>query len=86
MNRLLCSLLGAATYPNFVLGWVDVEDVAKAHILAYESASASGRYLCVGRVAHYSEIVELLKNLYPQFLIRAKYGFFNYIRYPCYAP
>ena len=77
-------LLGTATYPNIVLTWVGVGDVAKAHILAYESASASGRYLCVERAAHYGEIVELLMNLYPHLTIPAKYRvFLMYIRYPC---
>ena len=63
---------GAATYPNAVLGWVDVRDVAKAHILAYESASASGRYVCVETTLHYEDIVQILKNLYPDLAISAK--------------
>ena len=65
-------LSGAPTYPNAVLGWVDVRDVAKAHILAYESASASGRYVCVESVLHYEDIVQILKNLYPDLAISAK--------------
>lgn len=35
------------------------------HILAYEVSSASGRYLAVERVAHYSELVRILRELYP---------------------
>jgi len=42
-----------------------VKDVANAHILAYENASANGRYCLVERVAHYSEIVKVLPDLYP---------------------
>ncbi|KAK4492367.1 hypothetical protein RD792_003172 [Penstemon davidsonii] len=56
---------GAETYANVSVGCVNVKDVAKAHILAFENPSASGRYVMVERVAHYSEIVEILRKLYP---------------------
>jgi nucleoside-diphosphate-sugar epimerase len=56
---------GAETFPNVSFGWVNVRDVANAHILAYEVPSASGRYCMVDRVAHYSEIVKILHDLYP---------------------
>ncbi|KAJ6853078.1 cinnamoyl-CoA reductase 1-like [Iris pallida] len=56
---------GASTYPNASLGWVHVQDVAKAHILAYEVPTASGRYCLVERVAHYSELVKIIHELYP---------------------
>ncbi|KAJ1685968.1 hypothetical protein LUZ63_017358 [Rhynchospora breviuscula] len=56
---------GAPTYPNLTLGWVHVKDVAMAHILAYEVPSASGRYCLMGKTAHYSEIVEIIRHLYP---------------------
>ncbi|EXB93325.1 hypothetical protein L484_015313 [Morus notabilis] len=56
---------GAQTFPNFTVGWVNVKDVANAHILAYEVPSASGRYVLVESVSHYSEIVRILRELYP---------------------
>jgi len=56
---------GAETYPNGSFGWVNVKDVATAHILAFEVPSANGRYCLVETVAHYSEIVRNLKELYP---------------------
>lgn len=56
---------GAETFLNFTLGWVNVKDVANAHILAYEVPSASGRYCLVESVAHYSEVVRILRELYP---------------------
>ncbi|WOL17130.1 cinnamoyl-CoA reductase 2-like [Canna indica] len=56
---------GASTYPNFSMGWVNVQDVAMAHILAFELPSASGRYCLVERVAHYSELVKIIHELYP---------------------
>lgn len=56
---------GAQTFPNASFGWVNVKDVANAHILAFEIPSASGRYCLVERVAHYSEIVKILHELFP---------------------
>ncbi|KAL1539941.1 phenylacetaldehyde reductase-like [Salvia divinorum] len=56
---------GAETYQNAVVGWVDVRDVANAHILAFENPAANGRYCTVGRVAHYSEMVKILHELDP---------------------
>ncbi|XP_060211318.1 cinnamoyl-CoA reductase CAD2-like [Lycium barbarum] len=50
------------TYPNATLGWVNVKDVALAHILAFENPSANGRYLMVESVAHYSELVKILAS------------------------
>jgi dihydroflavonol-4-reductase len=42
-------------------GFVDVRDVARAHVLAMETPSASGRYLCAGDTMTMKEIIELLK-------------------------
>jgi len=56
---------GAQTFSNASFGWVNVKDVANAHIQAYEIASASGRYCLVERVVHNSEIVKTLRELYP---------------------
>lgn len=56
---------GAQSFPNSSLGWVNVKDVANAHILAFEVPSANGRYCLVETVAHYSEIVNVLRELYP---------------------
>ncbi|KAL1325281.1 hypothetical protein HN51_035363 [Arachis hypogaea] len=56
---------GAQTFPNATFGWVNVKDVANAHIQAYEILSASGRYCMVERVEHFSGIVKLLRDLYP---------------------
>ncbi|KAJ4972050.1 hypothetical protein NE237_005149 [Protea cynaroides] len=56
---------GAQTFPNATYGWVNVNDVANAHIQAFEIPSANGRYVLVSRVAHYSQIVKTLHELYP---------------------
>nr|XP_010908348.2 cinnamoyl-CoA reductase 2 isoform X2 [Elaeis guineensis] len=56
---------GSSTYPNASFVWVNVKDVAIAHILAFEVPSASGRYCLVERVAHYAELVKILHEQYP---------------------
>ncbi|KAI6685493.1 hypothetical protein NL676_031406 [Syzygium grande] len=53
-------------------GMVDVKDVANAHILAFEVSSAGGRYCLFERVAHYSEIVKSLRELYPSLRLPEK--------------
>ncbi|XP_048551299.1 phenylacetaldehyde reductase-like isoform X2 [Triticum urartu] len=58
--------------PNFSFGWVNVKDVALAHILAYEVPSANGRYCMVERVAHHSEIVKIIHEMYPNFPVPDK--------------
>lgn len=68
---------GAQTFPNATFGWVNVKDVATAHILAFEVPSASGRYCLVERVAHYSEVVKALSELYPTFQLPEKYIFLS---------
>ncbi|KAH1153834.1 hypothetical protein GLYMA_18G091500v4 [Glycine max] len=77
LNTSAASILnvinGAQTFPNASFGWVNVKDVANAHILAYENASANGRYCLVERVAHYSEIVKILRDLYPTLQLPEKY-------------
>ncbi|RXH83947.1 hypothetical protein DVH24_013192 [Malus domestica] len=45
-------------------GWINVNDVANAHIQAFERPTTSGRYCLVERVAHFSEVVRILCELY----------------------
>ena len=56
---------GAQTFPNISSWWVDVRDVANAHIQAYEIPEASGRYYLGERDLHNSEILKILRKLYP---------------------
>ncbi|CAN1316677.1 Phenylacetaldehyde reductase [Linum perenne] len=60
---------GAEKYPNTTYRWVDVRDVAYAHIYALENPSASGRYCLVGAVVHASEAVNILHDLFPDLII-----------------
>ncbi|KAL6326297.1 hypothetical protein AAG906_004794 [Vitis piasezkii] len=43
-EQVLNLINGAQTFPNISSWWVDVRDVANAHIQAYEIPEASGRY------------------------------------------
>ncbi|KAH9536566.1 hypothetical protein CY35_16G006000 [Sphagnum magellanicum] len=73
------------TFANRALGIVGVKDVAMAHILAYESAHANGRYICSGPVLHNADIVALLKKLYPMYPISATDADETAPRVPTYA-
>ncbi|GMI65939.1 hypothetical protein like AT5G19440 [Hibiscus trionum] len=56
---------GAETFANATCRWVDVRDVANAHILAFESPSAHGRYCVAGKSVHTCELLKILRELYP---------------------
>ncbi|KAI9078254.1 hypothetical protein K1719_039756 [Acacia pycnantha] len=70
--RILKIINGAQTFPNLSFGWINVKDVAYAHIQAFEVHSANGRHCLVERVAHYSEVVKILRELYPQLSLPQK--------------
>ncbi|KAG9459626.1 hypothetical protein H6P81_004134 [Aristolochia fimbriata] len=73
-ETILDLLNGSPTFPKGSFGWVDVRDVGKAHILAYEDSSASGRYLTVGQVAPFSAVAEILRKLYPNLAVTDNFG------------
>ncbi|KAK6931497.1 NAD-dependent epimerase/dehydratase [Dillenia turbinata] len=52
-------------FPNTTVGFVHIDDVVAAHLLAMEESKASGRLICSSSVAHWSEIIEMLKRKYP---------------------
>jgi len=63
-NKIFKDILSGA-YPTIMsLHWgiVDVRDVAKAHILAMETDTASGRYLVSNEIVKMAEAVEILKQ------------------------
>ncbi|XP_058752372.1 cinnamoyl-CoA reductase CAD2-like [Vicia villosa] len=68
----ILNLINGIPFPNSAIGWVNVKDVANAHIHAYEIASASGRYCLAERVVHYSELAKILHGLYPTLQISDK--------------
>ncbi|XP_020221960.1 cinnamoyl-CoA reductase 2 [Cajanus cajan] len=53
------------------LGVVHVRDVAKAHLLLYQSPTASGRYLCPNGIFQFSTFASLVSHLYPEFPIHS---------------
>jgi cinnamoyl-CoA reductase len=60
------------SYPNAVAAYVDVRDVARAHVLVYERPAARGRYLCIGAVLHRAELVAMIRELFPQYPVTTK--------------
>ncbi|KAJ8774618.1 hypothetical protein K2173_017064 [Erythroxylum novogranatense] len=60
--------------PNTALGFVHIDDVVGAHILAMENNEASGRLICSGQVAHWSHIIVMLKAKYPSYPYENKFG------------
>ncbi|KAL3815104.1 hypothetical protein ACJIZ3_016372 [Penstemon smallii] len=60
---------GKELLPGGVYRYVDVRDVAQAHILAFENFSASGRYCLVGKVANSFQAMEILKGIFPNLVV-----------------
>ncbi len=63
-NQILRDVL-AGTYPMIMSiswGFVDVRDVAHAHILAMENEKAKGRYLCTSETLSMREVVSILRE------------------------
>ncbi len=63
-NLILREILAGA-YPiimSLSWGFVDVRDVAHAHILAMESEKAKGRYLCTSETLRMAEVVSILRE------------------------
>ena len=48
------------------MDFVDVRDVARAHILAYENKNAKGRYICSGEPLSFKELFTKIKKLSPE--------------------
>ncbi|KAK4487537.1 hypothetical protein RD792_005816 [Penstemon davidsonii] len=61
-------------YPNTRVGFVHIDDVVTAHILAMEESKASGRLICSNSVAHWSEIIQMLRAKYPYYPYENKCG------------
>lgn len=54
-------------YPNTTVGFVHIDDVVAAHILAMEDSRATGRLICSSSVAHWSQIIDMLRPKYPSY-------------------
>ncbi|AQL04883.1 Dihydroflavonol-4-reductase [Zea mays] len=55
------------TVENRLRNMVDVRDVADALVLAYENPEASGRYICSSHPLKVSDMINILKTLYPSY-------------------
>ncbi|KAK4424944.1 Cinnamoyl-CoA reductase 1, partial [Sesamum alatum] len=62
-SHLILNILGGKDFRDYQ--FVDVRDVARAHILAFENPSATGRYILVGTSITHSELQHILHELYP---------------------
>lgn len=51
---------------------VDARDLADALLLTYEKPEASGRYICSSHAIKAHDLVEMLKNMYPDYDYRIK--------------
>ncbi|KAK6933848.1 NAD-dependent epimerase/dehydratase [Dillenia turbinata] len=68
MEMILDIAKGVQPLLGPVYRFVDVRDVALAHIKAFEIPSASGRYFLAERAAHVSEVQNILHQHYPTFV------------------
>ncbi|XP_048231877.1 phenylacetaldehyde reductase [Ricinus communis] len=69
---LILNYINGETFPNEILRFVDVRDVAFAHIQAFELPSANGRYCLAGRVVHFSEFLKIIHEHYPTLRLPSK--------------
>ncbi|BBE19188.1 dihydroflavonol-4-reductase [Aquipluma nitroreducens] len=53
--------------PSGEMGFIDVRDVAKAHILAGFSQTASGRHICVSEQKTFLDMANVIKASYPKY-------------------
>ncbi|CAN6567255.1 unnamed protein product [Malus baccata var. baccata] len=63
--EFLLNIMSGIEIPFINCTFVDVRDVASAHIQAFEVPSASGRYCLVGQVADRLDTPKILRELYP---------------------
>ncbi|XVF09705.1 hypothetical protein REPUB_Repub07fG0118300 [Reevesia pubescens] len=63
---------GEHRFPMSTYRFIDVRDVAYAHIQAFEIPSATGRYCLVERAVHFSEVLKTLSELYPTLGLQEK--------------
>ncbi|KAB1224865.1 Tetraketide alpha-pyrone reductase 1 [Morella rubra] len=64
---------GTEIFPDGIYIFVDIRDVVDAHILAFETPTASGRYCVVGRVVHYFEAFKILQKICPSLHLPEKF-------------
>jgi hypothetical protein len=53
-----------------------VRDVSKAMILLYENPSVKGRHLCEEAISRFSDLVNKIHDLYPEYQVKRLSAFF----------
>ncbi|KAL1823151.1 hypothetical protein ACET3Z_009929 [Daucus carota] len=72
-GHILKYLTGAVkTYTNSVQAYVDVRDVAAAHVLLFETPAATGRHICSESSLHRGQVVETLAKYFPEYPVPTK--------------
>ena len=71
-NKFVGCIGAIGEYPNQEIGFVHIDDVVAAHILAMEESKATGRLICSGAVAHWSQIIAMLKAKYQEYPYETK--------------
>ncbi|KAE8038279.1 hypothetical protein FH972_010804 [Carpinus fangiana] len=66
-------LNGTPIFHDGICRFVDVRDVAHAHIQAFETPAASGRYCLAGNATRYSEVFKILHKHYPSVHLLEKF-------------
>ncbi|VAI78479.1 unnamed protein product [Triticum turgidum subsp. durum] len=56
-----------------IRNFVDVRDVADSLILVYETPEVSGRYVCSSHASKVSDVIDLLKGMYPAYKFANKF-------------
>ncbi|GKV27476.1 hypothetical protein SLEP1_g36648 [Rubroshorea leprosula] len=70
--ELVLNIINGRALPPFDL-FVDVRDVAHAHIQAFEIPSATGKYCMVESTVDVSELWKILHRLFPEFHLNEKF-------------
>ncbi|XP_044956787.1 cinnamoyl-CoA reductase 1-like [Hordeum vulgare subsp. vulgare] len=60
-------LKGEHEVKSKIRNFVDVRDLADALILVYETPEVSGRYICSSHASKVSDVIDLLKSMYPAY-------------------
>lgn len=62
-----------------IFAYVHVDDLAAAHVLAFEAEQAAGRYICFEKLLSKDDIMEAAREMYPNCAIDKRLESFN----PC---
>lgn len=67
LSTFISSAADLETVENVLSNMVDIRDVADALLLTYEKPEASGRYICSSHAIKISDMINILKTMYPSY-------------------